>query len=353
MERRFQVFVSSTYRDLIEERAEVMQALLELDCMPAGMELFPAASEEQWSWIKRVIDESDYYIAIIGGRYGSIAAHTGLSYTEMEYRYALDVDKPAITFMHENTNKLPLEKVDIDEEARDKLSDFKQLVQKRLCRFYSTPADLGAKISRSVTQLVRRSPAVGWVRADSVPTDRTNEVLALKARIEELESELTRIGRSAPNGTNELAQGSDKFTLAFVYETQIAKTNKTGSRYWVRGIEQEISLTLSWDQILTWLAPTLILGPSSGQVNRRMNEAAHAELRRQWSDSESRFDNIRIYSHVATAIMMQLRSLGIITVERQHHEDLWRLTPYGEAIIARLTAIRRKKRSVRSPRSQP
>ena len=56
MEKIFQVFVSSTFEDLQEERKEVMQALLELDCMPAGMELFPASNEDQWTLIKRVID---------------------------------------------------------------------------------------------------------------------------------------------------------------------------------------------------------------------------------------------------------------------------------------------------------
>ena len=53
--------------------------------MPSGMELFPAANEEQWNWIKKVIDASDYYIVILGGRYGSISENTGMSYTEMEY----------------------------------------------------------------------------------------------------------------------------------------------------------------------------------------------------------------------------------------------------------------------------
>jgi hypothetical protein len=41
MDRRYHVFVSSTYEDLREERREVMQALLALDCIPTGMELFP------------------------------------------------------------------------------------------------------------------------------------------------------------------------------------------------------------------------------------------------------------------------------------------------------------------------
>ena len=35
------------------------------------MELFPAADEEQLNFIKRVIDDCDYYLLIVGGRYGS------------------------------------------------------------------------------------------------------------------------------------------------------------------------------------------------------------------------------------------------------------------------------------------
>lgn len=61
--------------------------LLEADAIPAGMELFPATDDDQWTLIKRVIDASDYYIVIFGGRYGSIGSD-GISYTEMEFRYA-------------------------------------------------------------------------------------------------------------------------------------------------------------------------------------------------------------------------------------------------------------------------
>ena len=98
MEKRYQVFISSTYADLQEERQEVMQALLELDCIPAGMELFPAANEDQWTLIKRVIDDCDYYMVIVAGRYGTVGPD-GVSYTEMEYRYALEQEKPIIGFL--------------------------------------------------------------------------------------------------------------------------------------------------------------------------------------------------------------------------------------------------------------
>lgn len=101
MDKRYQVFVSSTYEDLQEERKEVMQALLELDCIPAGMELFPASNEDQWSLIKRVIDDSDYYLLILAGRYGS-TNDVGMGYTEMEYRYALETKIPIISFLHKD-----------------------------------------------------------------------------------------------------------------------------------------------------------------------------------------------------------------------------------------------------------
>ena len=62
MNKRYQVFVSSTYADLKEERQRVIQTLMEMDCIPAGMELFPAADEEQWLFIRKVIDDCDYYL---------------------------------------------------------------------------------------------------------------------------------------------------------------------------------------------------------------------------------------------------------------------------------------------------
>jgi hypothetical protein len=105
-QKKYQIFVSSTYEDLRSERQEIMHALLELDCIPSGMELFPAANEDQWSLIKGVIDDCDYYVVVIGGRYGSLGPE-GISYTEMEYRYAVSKGKPVIAFLHKEPNSLP------------------------------------------------------------------------------------------------------------------------------------------------------------------------------------------------------------------------------------------------------
>src|SRR5947207_13723956 len=116
IEKRYQVFVSSTYDDLREERQEVMQALLELDSIPSGMELFPAANDDQWTLIKKVIDDCDYYLVIIGGRYGSRGPN-GKSYTQLEYEYALSGSKPIISFLHGNPNSILAGKTEKSEQG--------------------------------------------------------------------------------------------------------------------------------------------------------------------------------------------------------------------------------------------
>lgn len=116
MEKRYQVFVSSTYADLKTERQKVIQALMELDCIPAGMELFPAADEEQFEFIKRVIDDCDYYLLIIGGRYGSVTSE-GISFTEKEYEYALDLGLKVIALLHEKPDEIPFGRSEQDPDC--------------------------------------------------------------------------------------------------------------------------------------------------------------------------------------------------------------------------------------------
>jgi len=47
MSAKYQVFVSSTFQDLSDERELVIKAILEMGHIPVGMEMFSAADEEQ------------------------------------------------------------------------------------------------------------------------------------------------------------------------------------------------------------------------------------------------------------------------------------------------------------------
>jgi len=76
MKKKYQVFVSSTYKDLIEERYAVMRVLLDNDCIPIGMEQFPASDMSQMAYIEKMLEDCDYYILILAGKYGSVAQNT-------------------------------------------------------------------------------------------------------------------------------------------------------------------------------------------------------------------------------------------------------------------------------------
>jgi hypothetical protein len=125
---RYQIFVSSTYEDLREERQQATQAILEAGCFPAGMELFPASDDTQWELIKRVIEECDYYVVILAGRYGSVGPD-GLSYTEMEYDYAVEKGIPVLGFVRSNIGDIPFDNT----ESRKKVVKSWGLSAKRSC----------------------------------------------------------------------------------------------------------------------------------------------------------------------------------------------------------------------------
>jgi hypothetical protein len=167
MRRRYQVFISSTYLDLLPERQAVLHATLQLGHIPAGMELFPAANEDAWTHIRNVIDECDYYIVLVAGRYGS-CDETGLSYTEREYLYAVERGIPVLGFVHSDPDSLPPHCRESTAEATEKLSRFRKLVQQRLVRYWRSPDDLAAAVAASLTAQVARTPGIGWLRGTSL-----------------------------------------------------------------------------------------------------------------------------------------------------------------------------------------
>src|SRR5258708_2299058 len=94
MKKKLQVFVSSTFTDMVAERQAAVEAILRAGHIPAGMELFAAGDESQLDTIRRWIDDSDVFMLLLGGRYGSIEPKSGKGYIELEYEYAITKRKP-------------------------------------------------------------------------------------------------------------------------------------------------------------------------------------------------------------------------------------------------------------------
>ena len=168
MQKKYQVFVSSTYEDLIEERKAVTQALLESNCIPAGMELFPASNTKSWNIIKKVIDESDYYLLIIAGKYGTTINKKGkqISYTEMEYDYALSAGKPIIAFINQDVDNMRASKVEKSKIGKERLEKFKRKIMGSQIHvaFWKDTGTLTTEVVNAIHNLSKTAPSSGWIR---------------------------------------------------------------------------------------------------------------------------------------------------------------------------------------------
>nr|WP_010130627.1 DUF4062 domain-containing protein [Microbulbifer agarilyticus] len=324
MDKKYQVFVSSTFSDLIDERQEVMQALLELDCIPVGMELFPAADDDQWTLIKGLIDDCDYYVLIQAGRYGSIGPD-GRSYTQMEYEYALEKDIPIISFLHTDISKIEAGKSEHVAESIEKLRAFRELVTKKMCRFWASPAELGSQVSRSLVKLIKSKPQTGWIRADVASSDEANsEIARLRKEIDELKAQLDKARTTAPEGASGLQQGDDKFELHFSY---------------YHNGEHEASVEITWNQCFYLLAPLMLDESSESKLQRELQEYLKLQL-----DSRPRV--LSVNSVDFQTMKVQFVALGLITKSEKKRSikdsgTYWSLTPFGETKMMQLRALRK------------
>lgn len=345
MEKKYQVFVSSTYKDLTEERQEVIQALLELDCIPVGMEMFPAADDDQWTLIKRLIDDCDYYILIVGGRYGS-TNDKGISYTQMEYEYAMEKSVPIIAFLPKKPDKITVGKSEKTTELIEKLNLFKNLVQQKMCRFWDSPTDLGSQVSRSLVKLIKDKPRPGWVKATFVPNiEITKELLEQKELNQRLKIEIESLQNKAPDGIDNLSQGNDKIEISFSVNAYSSDyKNSPRNKYY------SVKYKCSWDDIFSEISPLMIDEVSESAMRNKVNEflekKKYEDLAKQFKKDERVPREFSIDDNDFHTLKIQYRALGLITEnikKRGVHDNnkYWTLTPYGDNIMTKLRAIKK------------
>lgn len=340
MEKIYQVFVSSTFEDLQEERKEVMQALLELDCMPAGMELFPASNDDQWTLIKRVIDTCDYYLLIIGGRYGSVN-EKGISYTQMEFEYAREIGKPIISFLPQNPETIPAGKSEKDSEKQQKLEAFKNLAKRKLIKYWENPEQLGSIVSRSMIKLIKDFPAEGWVKANgAVDETSVKEIARLQKENAELVQRLNEISTEAPKGTEVFAQGNDQVEIKFYFTAEEKRCYQSYS------CEDEEFYT--WNELFACVAPQMIDECTDGvfeiSLSKYIQDHSNWKEKSEFSKLKNAQD-FEISQESFNMIKVQFRALGLITSgekkrSKSDKQTYWKLTPYGDYVMTQLLAIR-------------
>ncbi|BCP51744.1 hypothetical protein K32_03610 [Kaistia sp. 32K] len=147
---------------------------------PVQMESFPASDETAFALIKSLLDKCDYYVLIIGGRYGSVA-EDGLSYTHKEFRYAVSQNIPVLVMLHGARGQISADKTEPTLEGKQLLEAFiTEASGGRTRSQWTSSGELQATVLAALVNAKQTRPRVGWVRGDAIASvdalEQLNEV---------------------------------------------------------------------------------------------------------------------------------------------------------------------------------
>jgi hypothetical protein len=343
MDKRYQVFLSSTFRDLRDERQAVLLAIQKLNHIPTGMELFPSANVAPWDLIARIIANSDYYVLIVGGRYGS-TDENGISFTEREHALALELKIPVLAFLHHDPGQLTFEHSEANPVVRQHLESFRQKVESLHHRVYWRNADdLATAVVVGLVNEIVTNPRVGWVRADFA--DDRQKLLSTVEMVRQ-ENDSLRLKNEQLSATiadaedNEfICQGTDKIVLKLRRRVDIENSTKVE----IDDVEttwHELFMALAWD------------ATSGATDDTLMRTVARKYGDRYFMDDDT-------WRQIAT----QFLALDLLSVRQEmrpsqsgfmagfapHREqsprdvptDVWHLTDKGRHLFAKSSAIKR------------
>ncbi len=314
---RYQIFVSSTFRDLQDERQAVLNAILKLNQFPAGMEIFPAVNDTAWEHIEKVIEDSDYYVLIIGGKYGSIEEESGISYTEKEYDFAVSKNIPVYAFTHSDEENIPFGKVEKSEEAREKLKKFKQKVgAKHHWNHWKTIDELKANVITSLSMAFAMNPQRGWVKSSKIENTELLERLAdLQKRYDKLVEENNKL-QSSVKDISHFAQGNDFIDIKL-------RSKETS----------EFAVKVTWDEIFFCIAEKLTSSRFTGDIKldilKLLIKKHLAENSNSTNKPDDKISGIEFKTEEFIKIQNQFLALNLIIFIEDGAALYWRLSETG------------------------
>ena len=328
MAKKHQIFISSTFSDLKAERQAAVEAILTAGHIPAGMELFAAGDESQMDVIKRWIDDSDIYMLILGGRYGSIDPISKLSYTEIEYSYALEKGKPFFSLVLNDkaidSKAIELESKHREKDNIEKYKSFRVKVLSKISRLIDDCKDIKIGVLESIRQLEGRVSLQGWVRSDSMPnvSPLLNQLSALTNENNEMKSKLKNVPVYYIDEDTPIASLEDSISLSITYKL------KYGDR------EKVLNVKLTWAEIFGLIAPKLLSIQSDDNIKHYIgNQVVFLNEGEHYSQSlnEQNFQTIKIH----------LMALNLIEINSATGVPFWGLTDLGRKILLKLRSVKK------------
>jgi hypothetical protein len=151
------IYISSTFTDLVQHRTAVIRALRQMDKVVIAMEDYTASDERPLERCLGDVARCDVYVGIFGYRYGFIPKNDNperLSITEREYRHAAEVGKQKFVFLAEGKNGWPLQYADAftgEGEAGKRIDTLRaELSDDKMIRFFTGPDDLATSVTTAI-----------------------------------------------------------------------------------------------------------------------------------------------------------------------------------------------------------
>ena len=147
------VMISSTARDLPEEREAILKACLKLKMMPDRMEDLPASSGNAISVSLEMVDRADIYVGVFAHRYGYVPEGEVLSITHMELNRAMERGIPVLIFIIDDN--VPVLPKNMDRGALgEKIYELKETLKDTyVVNFFTSPEDLKTKALHSLGEV--------------------------------------------------------------------------------------------------------------------------------------------------------------------------------------------------------
>jgi hypothetical protein len=302
VEKRFQVFVSSTQQGCTPEKKEVIEALLELDCLPCSNDYFTSPEGPQSALIQKMIDDADFFILIIGND-ESPADGPWINKVMAEYEYAVSRDKPVTAFIYHNDTSQRASGIETNATDTKQFKKFKKELIDTMAILWSKVPELGALVSRLISQGRKYFPQAGWVRANMVhelvgrSKLSSNKYIRTRERDGELVSTLTE----AP--MEDLAEGDEQVEV--YVETSGGPYNKP--------VVKSESFTVSWKTIAYHLLPK-VMDPIRESTFRTNLNTIFRDIYLQINRGKSLPGNFKVLISNETfdAVKIQFHLLGFI-----------------------------------------
>ncbi|WP_202742544.1 DUF4062 domain-containing protein [Acinetobacter calcoaceticus] len=319
LDTRYQIFISTSGRDMQPERMVLSQTLVGMGFFAWGLEHRTPLTT---TLARRQIDECDYVILLLGSQYGEQSI-SGVSYLSLEYEYALSQAKPIIVFMHEQPENCEIDLQEIHPQLKDKFLAFrKKLLHEAEHIFYfKTPRELELVIRLNIPLMVEQHMGQGWVPAYQAH-QLEDEIKLLKSKISQLEQRLIE-------PSTQLKEVAPQDIFAFEYQIQAFQDGN------FKELKRQRQMT--WSQLLSVLAKRFETAMPEENfaacLNEYLNQAGLEDARQELPRAHA-VACAQINHKALFRIKNQMQSQGwIVPTQTEQSYGLWKLTTKAQKIL--------------------